>query len=100
MKGHPKDMDSDDPAIACNLAPADYRRRLEWIERLNVTALCDQHRKGSAVELTYDRAAAARVRQFVRAEQECRPLLDFSIREDETTLVVTIQTPEDADVTP
>jgi hypothetical protein len=87
-------MDPVDSAIACNLTSTDYRKRLEWIEELNAAALRDYHRAGSRIELSYDPAAAARVREFVRGEQECCPFLEFTIHEGETALIVTIQAPD------
>ncbi|MGH3551087.1 MAG: hypothetical protein ACRDT5_00500 [Mycobacterium sp.] len=69
---------------------------MEWIEQLNAAALRDYDRESSRIELTYDPAVAARVREFVRGEQECCPFLEFTIHEDENALIVTIEAPEDA----
>lgn len=85
-----------DSVIACNLASTDYRNRLKWIAQLNAAALRGYAREGTRIELTYDPAAAARVHEFVRGEQECCPFLEFTIHEDEKALIVTIEVPEDA----
>jgi hypothetical protein len=67
---------------------------LESVEQLNAAALRGYDRDGSRIELTYDPAAAARVREFVRGEQECCPFLEFTIHGDENALIVTIDAPE------
>lgn len=88
-------MDQVESATSCTLDSTDYRQRLAWIEQLNAAALRGYHREGARIELTYDSAAARPVREFVRAEQDCCPFLEFTVDEDENTLVVTIMAPSD-----
>ena len=88
--------DTNSSAIACALAAADYKERLAWIGELNRAALRDYRRDGSRIELAYDLIATARVREFVRREQECCPFLEFDIQEGENAVFLVIDAPEDA----
>ena len=81
-------------AIACALEAAEYKARLAWIQRLNAAALRDYSRDGSRIELTYDRSAIVRVREFVRREQHCCPFLQFTTRDEKDSLLVVIEVPE------
>jgi hypothetical protein len=90
------DRDTEPSAVACNLAEADYKERLAWIDELNTSALRDYRRDGPRIELTYDPAATPRVREFVRREQECCPFLAFNIRDEYDAVVVAIEAPENA----
>jgi hypothetical protein len=82
--------------VACSLPAADHRKRVEWIDELNALALRDYRRDGSRIELTYDRSAAARVRELVYREQQCCRFLDLALRDEERGLVVVIEAPEEA----
>ncbi|KKW64830.1 hypothetical protein BST23_19480 [Mycolicibacterium elephantis] len=84
-----------EPSPACNLPPGDYRKRLAWIGELNSSALREYRRADREVELRYDASAVDQVREFVRRERECCPLLVFTVREDRDAVVVRIEVPED-----
>jgi hypothetical protein len=88
--------DAEPSGVVCKLGAADYKARLARIEALNADALRDYQRGGRRIELTYDPAAATRVREFVHREQECCPSLDFRIRHEGRALIVVIEAPEDA----
>lgn len=79
-----------EPSPACNLSAADYRERLAWIDELNSTALRDYRRGSRQIELSYAPSAMDVVREFVRRERECCPLLDFSLRESRDTVTLLI----------
>ncbi|MGH3597512.1 MAG: hypothetical protein ACRDUT_16385 [Mycobacterium sp.] len=68
---------------------------MAWIEQLNAAALRDHEREGSRIKLTYN-PAAARVREFVRREQECCPFLEFTIHARENAVIVGIEAPAEA----
>lgn len=87
---------SQPTAIACRLGVADYEDRLAWIAELNVAALRDYRRDGRRIELTYEPSAAARVREFVRREQECCPFLEFTVRAETSAIKLTIEASHEA----
>jgi hypothetical protein len=83
-------------AVACALSAVAYQERSAWIKELNSDALRGYRRHGTQIELTYEPRAAARVREFVRREQECCPFLGFTIRETSDAFVLEISVPADA----
>jgi len=83
-------------AIACRLDVADYKDRLAWIAELNAAALRDYRSDGRRIELTYEPPAAARVRELVRREQECCPLLKFTARAETSAVTLTVEAPHEA----
>jgi hypothetical protein len=87
---------SKSSTVACSVPAADHKKRLAWIAELNTIALRNYRRDGSRVELTYDRSAAAHVRELVHREQQCCPFLDLKLRDDEHGLIVVIEAPGDA----
>ena len=82
--------------IACTLTPGDFKSRMAWIGDLTRETLREHRRGGLALHLTYARAAADRVRQMVRQEQECCAFLTFDMREDVDAVRLTITAPENA----
>jgi hypothetical protein len=88
--------DSDTTPIACSLAPGRLADRVEWIARLNARALRDHRRDGSTLYLTYDRLAAADVRELVRRERSCCGFLRFDIDEAADAIRLAIAAPPEA----
>lgn len=88
--------DAESPEVGCRLAAADQELRLAWVKELNTAALREYRREGTRIELTYDPLAGARVREFVRREQECCPFLDFTVRQSMDAVTVVIAAPENA----
>jgi hypothetical protein len=88
--------DSDTTPIACSLAPGRLADRVEWIARLNARALRDHRRDGSTLYLTYDRIAAADVRELVRRERSCCGFLRFDLVETAEAVCLTITAPPEA----
>lgn len=87
---------ADTTPFACNLDVSDYQDRLAWITELNTAFLRDYRRSGGRVELTYEPAAAARVREFVRREQQCCPFLEFTVSAGTDTVTLVIKAPPEA----
>lgn len=87
---------TEPPAIACTLAPADFRARLAVIAELNDAALLTDRRDDLRLELTYAAAARERIVGMVRAEQACCGFLTFDIREEDDGIRVVIEVPEAA----
>lgn len=92
-------------AVGCMLTAAGLKERLASIKELNAAVLHGYRRVGSRVELSYAPSAAARLRELVEREQECCPLLDFTIRGGENgrdgtdhtdALTLVIEAPEGA----
>jgi hypothetical protein len=88
--------DSDTTPIACSLAPGRFADRVAWIARLNARALRDHRRDGSTLHLTYDRCAAAELREFVRRERSCCGFLRFDIDETADAIRLAIAAPPEA----
>lgn len=90
-------MSPDTPPIACTLAPGRYLERLALIAQLSRDALLSHQRRDLVLELRYAEAAAARVRDLVRREQECCAFLEFDLQEQGGEAIqVTITAPEEA----
>lgn len=87
---------SEPPAIACTLAPADFKARLAAIAELNAAALVSHRRDDLRLELTYAAAAREQVVSMVRGEQTCCAFLTFDIREEDDGVHVIIEAPENA----
>ena len=88
--------DAESSVFACTLAANDHKDRMAWIEELNAAALRGYRREGLRIELMYDPSAAARVREFVDREQQCCPFLDFTMRHENGSFILVIDSPEDA----
>src|SRR6185503_18601839 len=65
--------------IACTLTGASLEERGRWLRRLGEAALIEGTREGDRLELRFRPAAAADVRELVRAESECCPFLSFEV---------------------
>jgi hypothetical protein len=87
---------SESPPIACTLAPGDFKDRVGWIRELSAKSLRSHHRDGLMLELTYDRAAAVDVHEFVRRERACCCFLHFDVRESADAVHLTITAPPEA----
>lgn len=85
-----------DAPIACTLTARDLKARLTLIGKLNRDALRGHERSDLTLVLRYDRAAADRVHEMVRREQECCAFLDFEISEQADVLSVRIVAPDRA----
>jgi hypothetical protein len=82
--------------IACTLTPGDYKTRLAWINELARDALRSHVRRDLELELVYATAAAERVREMVRKEQDCCAFLSFDLDERPGQVRLTITAPERA----
>jgi hypothetical protein len=89
-------MTTQTEPIACTLAPGDFKDRVGWIGELTAKWLRSHRRDGLALELTYDRCAAADVHEFVRREQACCGFLRFDVRESADAVHLTITAPAEA----
>lgn len=87
-----------DAPIACTLSAGDFKDRQSAIAKLNREALRKHRQRDQSLELVYDPAAAARVREFVRAEQACCAFLSFEIEEQADAVRVRITAPKPARV--
>jgi hypothetical protein len=87
-----------DEPIACTLSAGDFKARLTSIAELNRDALREHEQDDLTLVLCYDLAAAARVRDMVRREQECCAFLHFDVSEDTEAVRVCITAPERARV--
>jgi hypothetical protein len=92
---HPIDESSRVP-IACTLTPGDFKERIAWIRVVAREALLSVCREPLALHLTYDAAAADRVREMVGKEQACCAFLRFDLREDVRGVHLSITAPPDA----
>lgn len=91
----PNDESSCAP-IACTLTPGDFKDRIAWIRDLARESLLDVRREPLVLHLTYDAAAAVRVREMVGKEQACCAFLRFDLREDARGVHLSITAPEEA----
>jgi hypothetical protein len=82
--------------IACTLTPGDYKARLAWIVELARDALRSHERRDLELELVYTAAAAKRVREMVRKEEDCCAFLTFDLEERPDEIRLTIKAPERA----
>ena len=89
-------MTTEAAPIVCTLTPGNFKSRMEWIGDLARDGLTAHRRDGLTLHLTYALAAADRVREMVRQEQECCAFLGFAVREDAGAMRVTITAPETA----
>jgi hypothetical protein len=95
IKGTQQATMSETP-IACTLSAGDYRGRLAQIAALARDALRSYEKDGLVLHLSYDAAAAERVREMVRREQDCCAFLTFELQEEGEEIAVTISAPEEA----
>lgn len=87
---------SADTPIACILKAGEFRKRLDWIAKLNRAALLDARREGLRLILTYRPDHAERVGEMVRREQQCCAFLDFELTEERDNVTLIINAPEGA----
>lgn len=80
-------------ADICTLGPEELHRRLAWIAELNRAGLFSHRRSGNGLELTYDASVTHRVREFVRRERACCGFLEFRVRDEADTIVLTVEGP-------
>jgi hypothetical protein len=86
----------DAAAIACTLAPDEFKERLAWIDALARDALRSHLRRDLVLDLRYIPEARDRVREMIRNEQVCCPFLTFDLREEPDEIRLTITAPETA----
>jgi hypothetical protein len=82
--------------IACTLTAGDFKKRIAWVRDLASESLLQARREPLALHLTYDVAAAGRVREMVRKEEACCAFLHFDLRSDACGTYLTITAPEGA----
>jgi hypothetical protein len=82
--------------IACTLTASDFKERVSWIRDLAGESLLRVRREPLALHLTYDVAAADRVREMVRNEEACCAFLRFDLRSAARGIHLTITAPEGA----
>ena len=85
-----------DLPIACTLPLAALSERNSLIRDLAHGALLRARRSGLTLHLTYDRSAAARVRELVQKERSCCAFLRFEVAEDAAGVQLSITAPERA----
>jgi hypothetical protein len=79
--------------IACTLDAGAYAGRVRWIAALNRAALRAHDQRDLTLELRYDAAAEARVRELVRREQQCCAFLTFVVDASADVVVLRITAP-------
>jgi hypothetical protein len=84
--------------VACTLSSGNYKERLAQIAALARDALRGHEREGLTLTLSYDAAAAERIREMVRREQECCAFLTFALSEKGDEIAVMISASEEARV--
>lgn len=89
-----KQQNSSTPPIACTLTGKNLKARLASIAALMRDALQSFQRRGLVLDLSFNVAAAERVRDMVRKEQDCCSFLTFDLREDQRPMHLTITAPE------
>jgi hypothetical protein len=89
---------SENPSIACTLAPGDFRDRLAWIADLTRNALRGYERHDLTLVLRYVPEAADRVEEMVRREKACCSFLTFVVCQHPDEIRLTIKAPEEARV--
>ena len=82
-------------ANACTLNRGELDERLGEIRRLTAWALWDRHDEAGRTVLTFDGAAASRVRDLVRRERDCCGHLDFDVEETDEAVRLVIRSPSD-----
>lgn len=86
------------PPIACTLSAGAFKERMAAIGELNRDALRAHERIDLTLVLSYAPEAAARVREMVRAEQECCAFLHFEVTESSEAVRLKIRAPGEARV--
>jgi hypothetical protein len=80
--------------IACTLSPDSLSDRTAWIAVLNSRFLRESRLEGNTLQLTYDAAAASRVRDLVSKERACCSFLRFAIEESVSSIELRIDAPD------
>jgi hypothetical protein len=83
--------------IACTLTPAAMADRGEWLRRLGAKSLLSGERHENGLELRFDGAAEAEVREWVRAEGECCAFLSFDLEASEREVRLVVGGPQGAE---
>jgi hypothetical protein len=65
--------------IACTLTPGAMADRGEWLRRLGRERLIGGERRDGALDLRFDPAGEADVREWMKAEEECCAFLSFEL---------------------
>lgn len=84
------------PPVACTLSAGAFQARMAAIRELNRDALRAHERNDLMLILSYAPEASARVREMVRAEQECCAFLRFAVNASSDAIRVEITAPEEA----
>jgi hypothetical protein len=87
---------TDDAPIACTLDVGDFKERTAHIRDLARRALRHASRTDLTLTLTYEPEALAEVRELVRKEQTCCAFLDFDLRSNSGSVLLTITAPKTA----
>ena len=87
---------STDTPIVCTLGEGDFKERLDWIAKLNRTALLNARRNGTQLVLTYRPDHADDVREMVRREALCCVFLGFELDQNGDGVVLVIGAPHSA----
>jgi len=82
--------------IACTLTAEDYSERTTWIAKLNRESCRSHHQDDLTLELVYDIAASAQVRELVRLEEECCAFLRFTLADAAGEIHLRIDAPVEA----
>jgi|tagenome__1003787_1003787.scaffolds.fasta_scaffold17720185_2 hypothetical protein len=88
-----------DAPIACSLAPAEYRTRMDDTARVAQEALIERTATDGGVRMTFAGGDGMRERleRYVAAERECCPFLDLDLAEREDgRIVLEVTGPDEA----
>lgn len=86
----------DDVPIACTLDVGDFKERTAYFRDLARRALRNASRTQLTLALTYEPEALEEVRELVRKEQTCCAFLDFDLKSNSSTVLLTITAPKSA----
>jgi hypothetical protein len=86
----------DDIPIACTLDASDFKERTAYIRDLARRALRHASWTDLSLTLTYEREALEELRELVRKEQTCCAFLEFDLRNNSSSILLTITAPKSA----
>jgi hypothetical protein len=85
-----------DVPIACTLDVGDFKERTAYIRDLARRALRNASRTRLTLALTYELDALEEVRELVRKEQTCCAFLDFDLKSNSSSVLLTVTAPQSA----
>ena len=91
-------MTTTDRPIVCTLVAGDFKARMAWLADLNARALTGHRRDGLTLHLEYLAEVREEVEDLVRHERECCGFLEFQVRQQATTVTLSITAPIEAEI--